>query len=1216
MPSARHARTRWAADGPSATERPVERRVLHLDLSHLDQDPDFVLHVCLTDHPLQPHTVGTRGQARRHMPFLRAVPDHRLTHFVELELPADAVALMQVRSRRPTDGAPCVAAMAIHVPERVARAEQRRRRQAARAREMDGEIHPKLAALGLTAQQFRERTAGQDPAPYPEHIDSYLDVSAAAVALLFHHRDVMNLALDQFGAAYVLQTYCERNPAISDVALQILLLGDEWMTPAPVLDEHGTQMTGDDGKPLWTQVVADDVQKALRGPLKWALRNIADDPNLEGRQWRAHFATTAIAYQAVASTLGADAAGEAAGPVAAAGGNQAAPGPGGDAGSVTWTLRNLSPGNGLTIDPAVAYQPAPDPGAWSATGLWSQPPEQEGQPWPAAEQLLAGEVYLKISASHRSKAPILARLVPGSESPADGTIPFTVDLGAVGSSSAATLTLNAMRTSLAYRLSLREAAPGGAISASFCDAVGNDLHDLSLSSDAGYATLGLTCTNLFLRHLGAYVQFLDLDGHPITPTGWDERLPEAVRTLLQPDPAKKYLDVLGPIGTICGVPLPADPTKLTVPVPADAHTVRLLWGGLGTGDYDNSVCPLGLTLTVVLELALPVIMLVAGAAITDSKPVQALLADKDLLYRVCYAAAVLFGEAVLIDVVQGGNPLPILKRLAIALGPLLLKTGLKQFIEKQFAQKVAEEALPVVDVVFQSFNIAVTVAQVEQTTIAVLESPFVYRTDLQRSIDVQVTLRPDNRFKMFPPESIGGHYGVYLLYDNDATFGATTGQLPGTVRSDPITVMFKGCPAGGRLSVHAMFFAPNGWQAGQGQSGWVPAQGTQGTLLVVPDVEVTTNQVPLSSASVYQHKQKIAYQNSGGRQQHVWVASGPPSTTATTPSPDPGRQLTSWTGITMAQSPAQLAYSYQATGLGTAPSVARLYTAGNLSLLERPEEQYAAPSRPLLGKGRAVYDLVSPDDGTGRNFFVDPTRGTYDPDLSPSGGSHLRRVALRSAGPPPTFAVSTNQSWGRFLLDNDRYAVHPKGYVVGISYTTAKLEILKLPSEPTDDAHAPRARLAAGMGSREGLLRGPRAMGITLDGRILVLETLANRIQAFAVEGTPVQCFGPAGARRSWTPLRDQSGVTYLDLGVEATGYLYVLGVAGLGRNPADYFVDVYAPDGTWLVRTPGVTAAQIAVDLLRSLYTLNYEVIFGAGGRPEPSVSLWLPPPPPQARR
>jgi hypothetical protein len=267
----------------------------------------------------------------------------------------------------------------------------------------------------------------------------------------------------------------------------------------------------------------------------------------------------------------------------------------------------------------------------------------------------------------------------------------------------------------------------------------------------------------------------------------------------------------------------------------------------------------------------------------------------------------------------------------------------------------------------------------------------------------------------------------------------------------------------------------------------------------------------------------------------------------------------------------------------------------------------------MVGKAHVVYDLVAPDDGRGRNFLIDPSRGQFDPTHNPAGGSHLRLAALSSAGPPPSFATSTDQSWGRFVLDNDAYAVHPKGYVVGISYATGKLEVLRLPAQPSHDADAPLAFQAAGAGShREGLLNGPRAMGITLDGRILVLETLANRIQAFAVDGTPVRCFGTAAEPCSWTPLREQAGVSHLDLAVEAKGYMYVLGFTGQGRDPGDYFVDVYDPDGSWLVRTSGVTAARITVDLLRSMYTLNYEIILGAEGRPEPSVSMWLPPPPP----
>jgi hypothetical protein len=65
------------------------------------------------------------------------------------------------------------------------------------------------------------------------------------------------------------------------------------------------------------------------------------------------------------------------------------------------------------------------------------------------------------------------------------------------------------------------------------------------------------------------------------------------------------------------------------------------------------------------------------------------------------------------------------------------------------------------------------------------------------------------------------------------------------------------------------------------------------------------------------------------------------------------------------------------------------------------------------------------------------------------------------------------------------------------------------------------------------------------------------------------------------------------------------------GREPNDYVLTIYTPDGQQLVTTSGVAAAKLALGLDRSLYTLNYEWIFGKGRRTEPSVSLWIPPAP-----
>jgi hypothetical protein len=106
----------------------------------------------------------------------------------------------------------------------------------------------------------------------------------------------------------------------------------------------------------------------------------------------------------------------------------------------------------------------------------------------------------------------------------------------------------------------------------------------------------------------------------------------------------------------------------------------------------------------------------------------------------------------------------------------------------------------------------------------------------------------------------------------------------------------------------------------------------------------------------------------------------------------------------------------------------------------------------------------------------------------------------------------------------------------------------------------------------------------------------------------------------STMPLKDGVGsnITYLDIGVETKGFIYVLSHQGTGSKRSDYHLDVYSPDGAWLARTPenqgdpGVNGARMVVDQWRNLYTLNYEAIVGPDNRTEPSISTWIPSTPP----
>jgi hypothetical protein len=97
----------------------------------------------------------------------------------------------------------------------------------------------------------------------------------------------------------------------------------------------------------------------------------------------------------------------------------------------------------------------------------------------------------------------------------------------------------------------------------------------------------------------------------------------------------------------------------------------------------------------------------------------------------------------------------------------------------------------------------------------------------------------------------------------------------------------------------------------------------------------------------------------------------------------------------------------------------------------------------------------------------------------------------------------------------------------------------------------------------------------------------------------PTMALNPPPARQT---------LTYLGVASEAKGYIYVLNYVQPGGNVSNFILDIYNPDGTALTSMRGVNAGDIAVDMWRNVYTLNYESVLGPAGRTEPSVSIWTP--------
>ena len=754
--------------------------------------------------------------------------------------------------------------------------------------------------------------------------------------------------------------------------------------------------------------------------------------------------------------------------------------------------------------------------------------------------------------------------------------------------------------------------------------------------------LSFNCTNHWLRHLGAYVQFLyyqDQGGEqvlvpielgssdasvtdPNNPTitwsanaVWPGDFVNQDDYLLQGcgfverSNTKKYLGLLSPTSTISGIPVPSSPTTLTVRyIPTDANVVRVMWGGMGRGPFDAAVCGPGIAFTSVFEFALPIFLAVYGAANFDSSSLDAFWEDKASMFSLCQTIWSVVNDPDVINKVDAEQDAEAIGQFfAETLMPYIIKSSLGEKILFQIGGGLAIKALPILNVVFEVYSLLITASQLGQTIVEVVDSPFVFKTDIVRTFNLALTLNPDADMHEFPPEAIGGLYRVNVAFSTGATTAVVEFDMPDQTWSTPIQVSFPNLPAGGQIQVHVFMYSNDGWLAGHGHSPWLDAKGSGSepnpSCLPVA-VMVSNNDPPLDSLSIYLFIEETVYTGSA----RVWqgVDSQPPAT-----QPVATRQtetaITELNGLTLCQDAGMLGYTYQ-TGRNQ-------FTAQNLSLLENPQSAYAA-LQGLTVMPALAYQRNCADDGSGLNFYLD----TNTEQAVALG--ELRRLSLvwspSEESEPPDMNPQPGYSYGEFPIPMDRLAVYGN-YVAGISFDYekhAKIYIVNLPSAPSPIGSAPKATMISGPGTRVGLIFQPKAITFGLQGQILVLEqgnaqTQGPRVQAFDVNGNSYPCFSPikTGLMQSVMPLTQATANTvFLDLAVEPKGYIYVLSYEGVGGDPADYNLDLYKPDGTFLARTSGFAAAKIAVDIIRNVYTLNYEQLENLE-TPEPSISLWIPP-------
>lgn len=437
------------------------------------------------------------------------------------------------------------------------------------------------------------------------------------------------------------------------------------------------------------------------------------------------------------------------------------------------------------------------------------------------------------------------------------------------------------------------------------------LYDTELTWDQDKKTLTIPMKNWPARYLGLYVSFLRSDGtaisrskitaanptDPSKPFTWDDRLPlEMVRSFVEPSDTKNYLGYSSAGSALFGAPTPflTQRTDLSFLWPDDATHATILLGGLGCAsgfsDWDSDVDIVGVLATGIVCYGIGAIMMLAQVYFIN--PFIKWL-QEEWGFGFFAVAGVLgatgivtgagtfdssFGKMVLsklAGIATGAVFGKVAERLIVA-GAKAAIRGLTKATAETVAEMTAEEALeqvPVAGWALKVASLAASLASLTATTVECVLSPATYQLDVLRTMDLEVTVRPDpkhgtDRQKPVWP-LVSDHYVVRVTYPAaPGQGGGTTYTLAGPMpaaHDDPIVVTFTHIPAGGKVEVTAGIYSDNDWLCGQWSSGWVSAVPTTGDTISVAGA-IKEVLVPLTSTTTYSQKQMLAY--AGGA--HVW----------------------------------------------------------------------------------------------------------------------------------------------------------------------------------------------------------------------------------------------------------------------------------------------------------------------------------------------------------
>lgn len=342
---------------------------------------------------------------------------------------------------------------------------------------------------------------------------------------------------------------------------------------------------------------------------------------------------------------------------------------------------------------------------------------------------------------------------------------------------------------------------------------GIQLETIALT-DAANREVSFTIRNYHLRYFGAYVEFIDDQGNPISmqADGWDAALPDSpflgslvgeleqaswqamhdeqgrvvdkstedkpigvalaeiaakLLPLIESD-QRRLIDLVSVPSVLLGIPTTHPPKSFKVRMPANAVEMRIHFGSVGVGGWNLPMSTLGAVMTVIMQLVLPAVFLVLGLlASTVDSIVKALAKSPGFwfglimmvfsVYEDIRAHALGDGSSTeSVDEMMTDSLVALLDTIANLVVELFATEAfilVKNLVRAEAGEVVLTNAFGPLRWALMLANAAAYVGDITATSVEIGSNPSVSTLRLTLSSPVELTIKPDPDHGIWPADA-------------------------------------------------------------------------------------------------------------------------------------------------------------------------------------------------------------------------------------------------------------------------------------------------------------------------------------------------------------------------------------------------------------------------------------------------------------------------------